>query len=321
MENKTEYLAIFNEEAGDLLREWEECLLALDENPAQPERLNGVFRAVHTLKGSAGFIGFDMLQKLAHSLESSLADVRDGRRVYDARLGEVLFEGLDLCKSMVASADGGADLRDQTEAFLLRLRAPATEEEPTRGPTTALPAVPALANATRSSCRLEIRIEGQTHEAYLRSFLVKARLDRLGRLVNAEPSPETLRDGDGPFIYTVTVESEAGPEAIAAGVAVDQVIVRPLTSAEATPVITPPVPAAAPGRDLVVTQSEEVVRVSWKSWIRCSILSESWSSIMRDSPRPHTHFGRHMERARSLPSWKKRPRVCPPSRGSFRAAS
>jgi two-component system, chemotaxis family, sensor kinase CheA len=52
MEKKTEYRAIFSEEAGDLLREWEECLLALDRDPRQPEPLNGVFRAVHTLKGS-----------------------------------------------------------------------------------------------------------------------------------------------------------------------------------------------------------------------------------------------------------------------------
>jgi chemotaxis protein histidine kinase CheA len=48
MEMKAEYLAIFSEEASDQLREWEECLLALDRDPGQREGLNGMFRAIHT---------------------------------------------------------------------------------------------------------------------------------------------------------------------------------------------------------------------------------------------------------------------------------
>src|SRR5512142_2964778 len=97
MEMKAEYLAVFSEEAGDQLREWEECLLALDRRPDDAEKLNGLFRAIHTLKGSAGFIGFDSLQKVAHALESSLSDVRDGTRAFDAQYGQILFRGLDIC--------------------------------------------------------------------------------------------------------------------------------------------------------------------------------------------------------------------------------
>jgi len=58
MEVKAEYLAIFSEEASDQLREWEESLLALEKSPGDREQINGMFRAIHTLKGSAGFIGF-----------------------------------------------------------------------------------------------------------------------------------------------------------------------------------------------------------------------------------------------------------------------
>lgn len=95
MEVKAEYLSIFGEEASDQLREWEECLLSLEKSPEDPEPLNSLFRAIHTLKGSAGFIGFDSLQKVAHDLESSLSDVRDGRRQFDGPLSELLFKGLD----------------------------------------------------------------------------------------------------------------------------------------------------------------------------------------------------------------------------------
>ena len=46
MDVKPEYLAIFSEEASDQLREWEECLLALEKNPQDREQLNSMFRAI-----------------------------------------------------------------------------------------------------------------------------------------------------------------------------------------------------------------------------------------------------------------------------------
>ena len=110
MEVKPEYLAIFSEEASDQLREWEECLLALETNPQDREQLNSLFRAIHTLKGSAGFIGFDALQKVAHDLESSLSDVRDGHRAYDPELGDILFQGLDLCRTMIEAFTDSGDV-------------------------------------------------------------------------------------------------------------------------------------------------------------------------------------------------------------------
>ena len=141
MEVKAEYLAIFSEEAGDQLREWEESLLALEKSPSDSEPLNNLFRAIHTLKGSAGFIGFDLLQKLAHDLESSLSSVRDGERPYDGTLSDLLFQGLDLARSLIETfAGGGADgsrgARGDVEDLLARLVAAAA-------PTGAGPRKPA----------------------------------------------------------------------------------------------------------------------------------------------------------------------------------
>ena len=110
MDVKPEYLAIFSEEASDQLREWEECLLALEKDPQDREQLNSMFRALHTLKGSAGFIGFDSLQKVAHDLESSLSSVRDGLRAYDQKLVDILFRGLDLCKTMIDAFTNGGEI-------------------------------------------------------------------------------------------------------------------------------------------------------------------------------------------------------------------
>ncbi len=143
---------------------------------------------------------------------------------------------------MVGSPDGGAGFNSETEAPHEPVErahgAGSAGARTERGPASGLAGRPASAReirgvpqhaAPRVSCRLEIRIEGQPREAYLRSFLVKARLERLGTR-RRPPSLHrgALRDGDGPFLYTVTVESAAGPEALAREVAVDQVTACPL---------------------------------------------------------------------------------------------
>jgi two-component system chemotaxis sensor kinase CheA len=281
MEVKPEYLAIFSEEASDQLREWEECLLALDKTPDDREQLNGMFRAIHTLKGSAGFIGFDTLQRLAHDLESSLSDVRDGKRTYDVQLGEFLFKGLDLCKSMIEAFADGTTLDVDIDGFLARLAVLASASAPGQkaaSPAAAAPALPASQAPTpakavptapsapvpSATCTLEIRIDGQPREAYLRSFLVKARLERSGKVLGVEPELETLRDGTEPFLYSVVIATNEDPAALAGSISIDQVTVTPVVPAAApTPEVKQGDAAASDVHEqLAHARPEEVVRVS-----------------------------------------------------------
>lgn len=281
MEVKADYRAIFCEEAADQLREWEESLLALDRSAGDREPLNSMFRAIHTLKGSAGFIGFDQLQKVAHDLESSLSDVRDGTRTWDAALGELLFRGHDLCSSMIDSFTNGTPSPAGVEEFLATLAGlagaagNAGTANGTADPATA-PAIPGPAAAAplpavpdAHPVVLEVSIEGQPREAYLRSFLVKARLDRLGTVTELDPAPEALRDGPGPFVYAVTMLSAQSPEAVAAAVAVDQVSIVPKKVAPAQPAAgqSAAEPAGGAVRDAHEQfaqggRADEVVRVS-----------------------------------------------------------
>ena len=123
MELKAEYRAIFSEEAADQLREWEESLLALEKNPGDGEQINRMFRAIHTMKGSAGFIGYDELARLTHDLESSLQQVREGTGTFDSAAASFLFEGLDLCRAMIEGFTTGKEAVVDTKDFLARLAA------------------------------------------------------------------------------------------------------------------------------------------------------------------------------------------------------
>ena len=268
MEVKAEYRAIFCEEAADQLREWEESLLALEKNAGDGEQLNRMFRAIHTMKGSAGFIGYDELQRAAHGLESFLQSVREGARSFDSAISSLLFDGLDLCRSMIDAFTEGRDAGVDTKPFFERLAllGAAAASGPGSSPAPAAASAPAVVPPVEgpvTTCFFSIHIDGQSREAYLRSFLVKNRLERLGRVLAVDPSPEILKDGTGPFDYTVTLETAVEPARVSASINVDQVTISLAPSAEeALAAGTAPAASEPVGRAGRSSRPDEVVRVS-----------------------------------------------------------
>ena len=70
--------AVFLEEATELLDNLEGQLLALEEDPQNTETIGAVFRAMHTIKGSAAMFGFDAVSHFTHEIESTFDLVRNG---------------------------------------------------------------------------------------------------------------------------------------------------------------------------------------------------------------------------------------------------
>ena len=66
-------------ETHDSLARLDVELVELEKGEAKSSTLSSVFRAVHTLKGSAGFLGFQKLESLTHVAESLLSRLRDGK--------------------------------------------------------------------------------------------------------------------------------------------------------------------------------------------------------------------------------------------------
>ncbi|MCR5874532.1 chemotaxis protein CheA [Phenylobacterium sp. J426] len=85
-------LSAFVEEARELLEQASRDLLALEAAPADGAALEELFRGVHTLKGSAGLVGFDAMGRALHAAEDRLSEVRRGARAVDAALVEALLE-------------------------------------------------------------------------------------------------------------------------------------------------------------------------------------------------------------------------------------
>jgi two-component system, chemotaxis family, sensor kinase CheA len=93
----------FIEEASDHLAEMEDGLLLIQDAEKGKEAINTVFRAVHTIKGSAEYIGLTQIAELCHALEDLLELLRQGKRNVNSRMTDLLLEAKDLLNNQVAS--------------------------------------------------------------------------------------------------------------------------------------------------------------------------------------------------------------------------
>lgn len=99
-------------EAQEIIETLSRDLLLLDQAQKDgnddPDLLNEVFRAVHTLKGIAGMFGYHQLGSVAHSLEDLLDDLRLGRVVISQDVLDVLFEGVESFQRLLTDENASA---------------------------------------------------------------------------------------------------------------------------------------------------------------------------------------------------------------------
>ena len=120
---KDEMREIINDfivESSELIENVIQDIVTIEEN-RDDEVINGIFRAVHTVKGTSSFLGFNKLSSLAHKAEDLLGMVRKGEIKIDKEIADVLLEALDLMRSMIEDIRSkGTDDRD-TASIIERL--------------------------------------------------------------------------------------------------------------------------------------------------------------------------------------------------------
>lgn len=119
-----ESFLIFRDEAAELLTAAEEALLALEDAPADPAPMQALFRAVHTIKGSAGLFGLEHIVALTHVWENLLDKARHGETETDVELIELSLACRDQLETLVnlAVAQGGDAAGDEAaQAALIGL--------------------------------------------------------------------------------------------------------------------------------------------------------------------------------------------------------
>ncbi|HVY06618.1 MAG TPA: chemotaxis protein CheW [Burkholderiales bacterium] len=102
----SQFYQVFFEEAAELLAEKENLLLGIDIDAPDPEQLNAIFRAAHSIKGGASTFGFADMTEVTHILESLLDRVRKGEARLTGVMVDAFLNAADVLKAQLAGHRG-----------------------------------------------------------------------------------------------------------------------------------------------------------------------------------------------------------------------
>lgn len=110
-----EYLQSFVIECRELLEAMEEALLIVEQAAEDPEIINAIFRAAHTIKGSAGMFGLDAIVAFTHAAESVLDQVRSGDIAMTSALAALFIEAHDHLILLIGHVADGSEPSGATD--------------------------------------------------------------------------------------------------------------------------------------------------------------------------------------------------------------
>jgi two-component system, chemotaxis family, sensor kinase CheA len=116
-------------ESEELLQRMDQDMIALESSPKDPELLNRVFRAMHTIKGTSGFLGYEAVVRLSHRAEDVLNTVRRGDVTLGPRVANVLLAARDQIGKMLEDIRQGGLKEYSLEPLLAELQAVQTSSE------------------------------------------------------------------------------------------------------------------------------------------------------------------------------------------------
>ena len=89
-------------ESYENLDQLDQDLVGLEQNPGEVSILSSIFRTIHTIKGTCGFIGFSKLESVAHVGENLLSKLRDGALTLDPPITSALLAMVDAIRQMLS---------------------------------------------------------------------------------------------------------------------------------------------------------------------------------------------------------------------------
>jgi len=111
-------------ESQEGLDRMERCLTELEERPEDKELLAEIFRSVHTIKGTTGFLGYSRLESLSHVGENLLGLLRDGKLVANAEIISALLAVMDDLRAILHAIEAtGEEGQGDDSVMIARLHA------------------------------------------------------------------------------------------------------------------------------------------------------------------------------------------------------
>ena len=138
-----EIISDFVTEAEESLDRIDPLFVELETNGEDKEILNDIFRCVHTLKGAAGFLGFQPVVDVAHTSENILKRLREGEIALSKRIVDAILASVDTLRLLIGHVKHGESLDENIAPLLAELDAALAEANGSAKPAPA--AAPAAA--------------------------------------------------------------------------------------------------------------------------------------------------------------------------------
>ncbi len=211
-----EYQDIFLEEADEQLQELNQNLLELEKNPEDSDIINNIFRAAHSLKSSAAFVGLNDLSDLAHKMENLLQGIRDQTMQITPEIVDVIFKCFDEINGVIETVAAGEEptqdlnwIIDEIKAVSEKTRSEkdSAQEAAKEGdtgvsvPKTTLDAgemkqIKGFIDEGFNSFEVTVFIEPNAQMKWVKAQLVISNLEKIATVIKTVPSVEGLSDED-----------------------------------------------------------------------------------------------------------------------------
>src|SRR3954469_12417150 len=126
-------------ESHENLDQLDQDLVALEQDPRSRDRLSSIFRTIHTIKGTSGFLAFNRLEEVAHVGENLLSRLRDGALALTPARTDALLQMVDTIRALLAAIEASGGEGTVEVAGTVLLISAALEEAPAEVPAVAVP--------------------------------------------------------------------------------------------------------------------------------------------------------------------------------------
>ncbi len=225
-----EDLDVFLQEADENLRLLDEDVIKLERDQSSPDLMQEIFRAAHTLKGSAGMLGYRQMAELAHAMEHVLDRLRKGSLELGTPVVDALLHSLDTLRDLrdELAESSGRDI--DIAPSVSELQAVAGDEAEPTGPRPDGP--DGSANATLElDATAEGRLAGLTNDGYrairvtaglssgvewaaIRFFQVLAEVAEMGEVLASSPTQAQIEAGEVAESMTLLLMTRADDDAV-----------------------------------------------------------------------------------------------------------
>jgi two-component system chemotaxis sensor kinase CheA len=211
-----EILKEFLIESHENLDRLERDLVVLEKEPSDKETLGSIFRTIHTLKGSSGFLGFGKLEAVAHVGENLLSKMRDGLLSINPEIAGALLATVDAVRTMLGEIEASGAPAEKDYAELIQLLARLKDGNTAAAPSAATAATAAPSPAAPQPLPSE-------------------------PIAPSQPEPPALKQAQAP---DSPLPEKTAPEPIAPALPLPPIPPAPAPVAAQNPVVAPAQPTA-----------------------------------------------------------------------------